>query len=299
MAQNKTNLTLVTDSTHFPPLNICDINAISLYGELTQLKAETKKLKAEKVKIEEILKEYATEKVKTNQLLEEVRAMLHAKSPECGKNCSLANRDCQSQNTIKQSKADTPQQAKKTYAECASKQPDTSIKPTCNPAPAKGHIFSTAGKKQQTGANTTKPCSTSTGMDSQKKEHDSEWTTVSNKKAKHRTGKGDSGTLKAAQKPVVLFISRVDPDTTKEEVENFANIHFQKTEIHCEKLKTRYNFYASFKVTLQGVEMEDALSSHIWPSGILVKKFFYGRTLSHKKGWNNQHPTTVNNGSKN
>ena len=29
MAQNKTNLTLVTDSTHFPPLNICDVNAIS------------------------------------------------------------------------------------------------------------------------------------------------------------------------------------------------------------------------------------------------------------------------------
>ena len=149
-------------------------------------------------------------------------------------------------------------------------------------------------KKQQTGANTTKPCSTFTGMDSQKKEHDSEWTTVSIKKAKHRTGKGDSGTLK----PVVLFISRVDPDTTQE-VEKFANIHFQKTEIHCEKLKTRYNFYASFKVTLQGVQMEDALSSHIWPSGILEKKFFYGRTLSHKKGWNNQPPTTVNNGSKN
>jgi len=85
MAHNKTNLTLVTDSTHFPPLNICDINAISLYGELTQLKAETKKLEAEKVKIEEILKEFATEKVKTNQLLEEVRAILHAKSPKCGK----------------------------------------------------------------------------------------------------------------------------------------------------------------------------------------------------------------------
>ena len=56
---------------------------------------------------------------------------------------------------------------------------------------------------------------------------------------------------------------------------------------HCEKLKTRYNFYASFKVTLQGVEMEDVLSSHIWPSGILVNKLFYGRTLSHKKGRNN------------
>jgi len=109
---------------------------------------------------------------------------------------------------------------------------------------------------------------------------------------------GGSGTLKAAQKLVVLFISRVDPETTQEEVEKFANIIFQTAEIHCEKLKTRYNFYASFKDTLQGVEMEDALSSHIWPTGIIVKKFFYGRTLSHKKGLNNQHPTTVNNGSK-
>ena len=51
MAHNKTNLTLVTDSTHFPPLNICDINAISFYGEIMQLKAETKKLEAEKAKI--------------------------------------------------------------------------------------------------------------------------------------------------------------------------------------------------------------------------------------------------------
>ena len=80
---------------------------------------------------------------------------------------------------------------------------------------------------------------------------------------KAQNWQADSGTLKAAQKPVVLFISRVDPDTTEEEVEKFANIHFQKTEIHCEKLKTRYNFYASFKVALQGVQMEDALSSHI------------------------------------
>jgi len=119
MAHNKTSLTLVTDNTHFPALKICDINAISLYGEITELKAKTKKLAAQKVKIEEILKEYATEKVKTNQLLEEIRAMLHAKSPECGKNWSLANRGCQSQNTIKESKVGTPQQAKKTYAECA------------------------------------------------------------------------------------------------------------------------------------------------------------------------------------
>jgi len=74
-------------------------------------------------------------------------------------------------------------------------------------------------------------------MDSQKNEHDSEWTTVTTKKTKHRIGKGDSGTLKAAQKPVVLFISGVDPDTTKEEVEKFANIHFQKLKSTIKNLK--------------------------------------------------------------
>ena len=50
-------------------------------------------------------------------------------------------------------------------------------------------------------------------------------------KAQNWQGGQNSGTLKAAQKPVELFISRVDPDkdTTQEEVEKFANIHFQKT----------------------------------------------------------------------
>ena len=185
-----------------------------MYGELTQLKAETNKLEVEKVKIKAILKEYATEKVKTNLLLEEVRVMLHAKYSECGKNCSLANRDCQSQNT-EESKADTPQQAKKTYAECAANQPDTSIKPTCKPAPAKDHIFSTAGKNNKQGQTQPNPVQLPMEWTVRKKEHDSEWTTVSNKKTMHRTGKGDSGTLKAAQTPVVLYISRVDPDNTK------------------------------------------------------------------------------------
>jgi len=89
--------------------------------------------------------------------------MLHAKSPECGKNCSLANRDCQSQDTIKESKAGTPQQAKKTYAECAADQPDTSIKPTRKPA--KDRIFSTAEENSKQGQTQPNPV-----------QHPMEWT---------------------------------------------------------------------------------------------------------------------------
>ena len=110
------------------------------------------------------------------------------------------------------------------------------------PAPAKDHIFSTAGKNSKQGQTQPNPVQHPMEWTVRKKCKNSEWSTESSKKTKHRIGKGDSGTLKAAQKPVVLFISHVDPDTTQEEVEKFANIHFQKTEAHCKKLKTRYTF---------------------------------------------------------
>ena len=55
-------------------------------------------------------------------------------------------------------------------------------------------------------------------------------------------------------------------------------------------LKQDITYMPLSKLPFLGVEMEDALSSHIWPSGILVKKFFYG--------WNNQQPTTLNDGTK-
>jgi len=62
--------------------------------------------------------------------------------------------------------------------------------------------------------------------------------------------------VSSAHKPVVLFVTCVEPNPTQEIVEDLANSQFQNTAIQCEKLKTRHNFYASFKVTLQGVQME-------------------------------------------
>jgi len=117
-------------------------------GELAQLKTETNKLELEKVKIEEILKEPATVKVKKKQLLEEVRTMLHAKSPGCGKNCSMTNSACKSHNTNKESKAGTTLQVKKTYAECVLEQPDTSIK---SPSKSLSHLLNSWKKTENRG----------------------------------------------------------------------------------------------------------------------------------------------------
>jgi len=38
MPQQMSNLTFVTENSNFPPLNIRDINAVSFYGDLTQMK---------------------------------------------------------------------------------------------------------------------------------------------------------------------------------------------------------------------------------------------------------------------
>jgi len=71
---------------------------------------------------------------------------------------------------------------------------------------------------------------------------------------KAQNWQGGNGTLKAPQKPVVLFVSHGAGNSyTTQEVEKFANSHFQKTNSHCAKLKSRYNFFASFEGTHQGV----------------------------------------------
>ena len=68
------NVTLMTDSTDFLLLDNHDININSFYGDLKQLKNETRKLQADKEK-EEVLEDSKTEKTKPNQLLEELKTL--------------------------------------------------------------------------------------------------------------------------------------------------------------------------------------------------------------------------------
>jgi hypothetical protein len=88
-----------------------------------------------------------------------------------------------------------------------------------------------------------------------------------------------------------LFISRLSPDCDADSVINFVRdslsshlgdlgYTFRKDSVSCEKLKTKFDTYASFCVT---VLLEDTvrlstfdylLKADVWPLGVLVRKFY-------------------------
>jgi len=68
---------------------------------------------------------------------------------------------------------------------------------------------------------------------------------------KAQNWQGGSGTLTAAEKPLVLFISRVDPDTTQEEVEKFATVISKKLKFTVESLKQGTAFMPLSKLPLK------------------------------------------------
>jgi len=51
-------------------------------------------------------------------------------------------------------------------------------------------------------------------------------------------------------KPAEIFVSRLDVDTTLNDSKFYALSQFSSaTDVVCEKLRTRYDTYASFKIT--------------------------------------------------
>ena len=77
-----------------------------------------------------------------------------------------------------------------------------------------------------------------------------------------------------AKPPVKIFISRLAPDTTCQEVCTFVKEVFD-TEVDCEALKTKHPGYASFVISAPFSSGEKLLRPSDWPDYALVKKYFY------------------------
>lgn len=83
-------------------------------------------------------------------------------------------------------------------------------------------------------------------------------------------------TVEAVPKMSSLYISRIKPGTTTEQMQNFVRRNF--TEAQCELLQSRHpSFYSSFKITLYESSIGRAFVPDIWPQGALVDKFFQRR----------------------
>ena len=106
----------------------------------------------------------------------------------------------------------------------------------------------------------------------------SEWSSVSQKRfrSKIKVGKNICSNIKAVtkvNKPTEIFATRFQPDITESDIKSYVTNEFSDAEsISIEKLKTKYNTYSSFKISI--ISLKDTLNEESWPEGIFVKRFY-------------------------
>ena len=81
-------------------------------------------------------------------------------------------------------------------------------------------------------------------------------------------------TLKSkAGRFTAVFVSRLDPDTTEDDMERYVReTHNLKST--CTKLQSKHDSYASFKVEVFCQNISDFYSPDKWPAGIYLRTFF-------------------------
>jgi hypothetical protein len=123
---------------------------------------------------------------------------------------------------------------------------------------------------------------------------------VVNKKTKSVVGNANNGKLRtvAVKKTVHVFVSRLDPTTTADEVKDcvidaignslteFDNrllASVTKDTVGCNKLNTKHDTYASFHVscpiTANSAQhlTEILMNSNTWPLGVYVRRYFVNK----------------------
>ena len=73
-----------------------------------------------------------------------------------------------------------------------------------------------------------------------------------------------------------LFVSRFSPDVISSDVESSLKDQLQLASLACSRLKTKYNSYASFHVSVAEDDFHLINNTGVWPNGCLIAPF-YGR----------------------
>jgi len=82
----------------------------------------------------------------------------------------------------------------------------------------------------------------------------------------------ESGSLKAVERRLWVFVSRLHPQTSKEDVEKYLTDN-SVSDFQCEKLTARYNSYSSFKIGIPTELEGKVLSPDFWLAGTLVSHY--------------------------
>ena len=112
------------------------------------------------------------------------------------------------------------------------------------------------------------------------------------KTKKTHLGKLSGSSLKTVLRrllPADVFVSRLNPETSESDMTYFVKLQFpEATNVTCTKLKTKFDSYSSFRITLNGINFKDSLNPESWPNGVLIKRF-YSPALSKNQAGSSAH----------
>ena len=74
-----------------------------------------------------------------------------------------------------------------------------------------------------------------------------------------------------------LFVSRLAPDTTEDDIAKIVEDATGEKPLHVLKLRTRHPSYASFHVTAADAHRDALLCTEAWDGGTLVRSYFVQR----------------------
>jgi hypothetical protein len=73
-----------------------------------------------------------------------------------------------------------------------------------------------------------------------------------------------------------LFVSRFSPEVSSAEVEQSLNDQLELVSLKCTRLKTKYNSYSSFHISVSEDDFDLINDANLWPTGCLIAPY-YGR----------------------
>lgn len=79
--------------------------------------------------------------------------------------------------------------------------------------------------------------------------------------------------IKVVTKTKALFVSRLAPDVTAEEMTQHLG-SFNMKPLKITQLKTKYNTYASFHIEVDEKQFDEMFDSKYWPAGCFVSQFY-------------------------
>ena len=103
---------------------------------------------------------------------------------------------------------------------------------------------------------------------------------VNNKKPKKNvvgSRVSPGGLLRSASRTADLYVGNCDVNVTPESLTQYINDVTKVKVQKCEQLETKYDNYASFKITLFVNDRMDLLCADVWPSGIVCRKYYKPR----------------------